>query len=47
VTVYSVYEPPAKTPDMLARAETLAFVKEGFSWPALRRRVAMYSGQVM
>jgi hypothetical protein len=35
VTVYSVYEPPAKTPDMLARAETLAFVKEGFSWPAL------------
>jgi hypothetical protein len=35
VTVYSVYEPPAKAPEVLTRAETLAFVKEGFSWPAL------------
>jgi len=35
VTVYSVYEPPAKAPEVLTRAEALAFVKEGFSWPAL------------
>jgi len=35
VTVYSVYEPPAKAPDVLARAESLRFVKQGFSWPAL------------
>jgi hypothetical protein len=35
VTVYSVYEPPAKAPEVLVRAEALAFVKEGFSWPAL------------
>jgi hypothetical protein len=35
VTVYSVYEPPAKAPEVLPRAEALAFVKEGFSWPAL------------
>ena len=35
MTVYSVYEPPAQAPDLLSRAERLAFVKEGFSWPAL------------
>jgi Protein of unknown function (DUF2628) len=35
VTVYSVYEPPDKAPEVLVRAEALAFVKEGFSWPAL------------
>jgi hypothetical protein len=35
VTVYSVYEPPDKAPEVLTRAEALAFVKEGFSWPAL------------
>lgn len=35
MTVYSVYEPPAKAPEVLTRAEALAFVKEGFSWPAL------------
>ena len=35
VTVYSVYEPPAQAPDLAERADRLAFVKEGFSWPAL------------
>jgi hypothetical protein len=35
VTVYSVYEPPAEAPDLMQRADRLAFVKEGFSWPAL------------
>jgi hypothetical protein len=35
VTVYSVYEPPTQGPDLALRAERLAFVKEGFSWPAL------------
>jgi hypothetical protein len=35
VTVYSVYEPPVKAPEVLTRAEALTFVKEGFSWPAL------------
>jgi Protein of unknown function (DUF2628) len=35
VTVYSVYEPPDQAPEVLTRAEALAFVKEGFSWPAL------------
>jgi hypothetical protein len=34
VTVYSVYEPPAGTKDLTERADRLAFVKEGFSWPA-------------
>jgi hypothetical protein len=34
VTVYSVYEPPAPAADIVERAERLAFVKEGFSWPA-------------
>jgi hypothetical protein len=35
VTVYSVYEPPAKVQDLAERAESVAFVKEGFAWPAL------------
>jgi hypothetical protein len=35
VTVYSVYEPPIEVPDIAERADRLAFVKEGFSWPAL------------
>ncbi len=34
MTVYAVYEPPAGTKDLTERAEKLAFVKEGFSWPA-------------
>ena len=34
MTVYSVYEPPTQAPDIVERAERLAFVKEGFSWPA-------------
>jgi hypothetical protein len=35
VAVYVVYEPPNPPPDLAERAERLAFVKEGFSWPAL------------
>jgi len=35
VTVYSVYESPTEAPDLAERADRLAFVKEGFSWPAL------------
>ncbi len=35
MTLYSVYEPPGEALDPEERAETLAFVKEGFSWPAL------------
>jgi hypothetical protein len=35
VTVYSVYEPSEPASDIEARADNLAFVKEGFSWPAL------------
>jgi hypothetical protein len=35
VTVYSVYEPGTEAPDIAVRADRLAFVKEGFSWPAL------------
>ena len=35
MTVYSVYQPPAEAPDLMQRADRLAFVKEGFSWPAL------------
>jgi hypothetical protein len=34
VTVYSVYEPTKGDADLALRAERLAFVKEGFSWPA-------------
>jgi hypothetical protein len=34
VPVYAVYEPPKEAPDLIERAEKLAFVKEGFSWPA-------------
>jgi hypothetical protein len=35
VTVYSVYEPPVAETDVIARADQLAFVREGFSWVAL------------
>lgn len=35
MAVYSVYEPPNPPADLNLRAEKLAFVKEGFSWPAL------------
>jgi len=35
VTVYSVYEPPSQATNAVERADRLAFVKEGFSWPAL------------
>ena len=35
MTVYSVYEPPTEAPNLTERADRLAFVKEGFSWPAL------------
>ena len=35
MTVYSVYEPPVQAQDLAERAERLAFVKEGFAWPAL------------
>jgi Protein of unknown function (DUF2628) len=34
VTVYSVYEPRTEAADLGARADRLAFVKEGFSWIA-------------
>ena len=34
MTVYSVYEPPVPAPDLIERADRLAFVKEGFAWPA-------------
>jgi hypothetical protein len=35
VTVFAVYEPPTEAEDLTERADRLAFVKEGFSWPAL------------
>jgi Protein of unknown function (DUF2628) len=35
VTVYAVYEPPVPATDTVARAEGIAFVREGFSWVAL------------
>ena len=35
MTVYSVYEPGKEASDIAVRADRLAFVKEGFSWPAL------------
>ncbi len=35
MTLYSVYEPRAEAPDLIERADRLAFVTEGFSWPAL------------
>jgi hypothetical protein len=35
VTTYSVYEPPKAPADLAARADRLAFVKDGFCWPAL------------
>jgi hypothetical protein len=34
VTVFAVYEPPVQAPDLVERSDRLAFVKEGFSWPA-------------
>ncbi len=35
VTVYSVYEPASDDDDIAARADRIAFVKDGFSWLAL------------
>ena len=35
MTLYSVYEPPGEAGDVEDRADSLVFVKEGFSWPAL------------
>jgi Protein of unknown function (DUF2628) len=35
VTLYSVYEAPSEAGDLEDRADSLVFVKEGFSWPAL------------
>jgi hypothetical protein len=34
VTEFAVYEPPVQASDIVERADRLAFVKEGFSWPA-------------
>ncbi|HXG80082.1 MAG TPA: DUF2628 domain-containing protein [Methyloceanibacter sp.] len=34
MAVYAVYEPPKEASELFERAENLAFVKEGFSWPA-------------
>ena len=34
MTTYSVFEPGKPPADLAERAERLAFVKEGFSWPA-------------
>ncbi|HVY42629.1 MAG TPA: DUF2628 domain-containing protein [Hyphomicrobiaceae bacterium] len=34
MTAYTVYEPPDPPADRLDRAESLEFVKEGFSWAA-------------
>ncbi len=34
MTVFAVYEPRVQAPDVTERADRLAFVKEGFSWPA-------------
>ena len=35
MTVYSVYEPAGADADTQTRADRIAFVKEGFNWPAL------------
>lgn len=35
MTVYSVYEPEGDGADVDARADRIAFVKDGFNWPAL------------
>lgn len=35
MTLYSIYEPGDEQSDLAARANRVAFVKEGFSWPAL------------
>ena len=35
MAAYSVYEPPKPASDLFERADRLAFVREGFSWPAL------------
>ncbi|NJO23527.1 MAG: DUF2628 domain-containing protein [Sphingomonadales bacterium] len=34
MTAYTVHEPPTPPADLLDRAESLVFVREGFSWPA-------------
>ena len=31
---FTVHEPPSPPPDRLERAESLVFVKDGFSWTA-------------
>ena len=35
MTLYSIYEPGDEQSNLAARADRIAFVKEGFSWPAL------------
>ncbi len=35
MTLYSIYEPGDEQSDLDARADRVAFVKDGFSWPAL------------
>ena len=35
MTLYSVYEPPSEAEDIETRADSLVFIKEGFSWGAL------------
>lgn len=35
MTLYTVYEPPGEARDLQDQADKLAFIKEGFSWPAL------------
>jgi hypothetical protein len=34
VAVYTVHEPPEPRADRLHRAESLVFIRDGFSWPA-------------
>lgn len=34
MTVYTVHEPPTPPADLFDRADSLVFVREGFSWPA-------------
>ncbi|ODA68045.1 hypothetical protein A7A08_01215 [Methyloligella halotolerans] len=35
MALYSVYEPDEPAADLVERADSLVFVKDGFSWPAL------------